>query len=206
MGDCAPGRGFAQTRPGGDATRESDGYDPGTMAPLHDVGPSLPNIARRAITHFLSGDGFAPFSPEGPASPVFVTLRAPGGALRGCIGSMAPSRGDVVSETARSAVLAATRDPRFEPVSVSELARLSIEVSVLEPEEPVATIAELDPSRYGVVVRDDAGHQGLLLPGIDGVDEAGTQVDVARRKAGIPTGAPLRLSRFLVHKWTDATV
>ncbi len=176
------------------------------MAPnLEDVGPKLPGIARRAITGFLSGDGITAFEPGGPPSPVFVTLRGPGGALRGCIGSVAPSRGDVVSETARSAVLAATRDPRFEPVSVSELSQLSIEVSVLEPEEPVATLAELDPSRYGVVVRDDRGHQGLLLPGIDGVSEAGTQVDVARRKAGIPTGTPVRLSRFLVHKWMDAS-
>jgi hypothetical protein len=76
-------------------------------------------------------------------------------------------------------------------------------VSVLEPEEPVASILELDPSRYGVVVRDDAGHQGLLLPAIDGVDDASLQVDVARRKAGIPAGAPLKLSRFLVHKWVE---
>lgn len=170
---------------------------------LEEIGPSLPSIARRAITDFLSGDGVGTVEPAGPRSPVFVTLRGPGGVLRGCIGSVSPSRGDVVTETARSAILAATRDPRFEPVSVAELARLSIEVSVLEPEEPIATIDELDPRRYGVVVRDEAGHQGLLLPGIDGVSEAGTQVVVARRKAGIPMGAPIRLSRFLVHKWTD---
>lgn len=173
------------------------------MATLEDVGPSLPSIARRAIAEFLCGDGIAAFEPGGPRSPVFVTLRGPTGALRGCIGSMAASRTDVVSETARSAVLAATRDPRFEPVSSAELSRLSIEVSVLEPEEPVASILELDPSRYGVVVRDDAGHQGLLLPAIDGVDDASLQVDVARRKAGIPAGAPLKLSRFLVHKWVE---
>jgi AmmeMemoRadiSam system protein A len=176
---------------------------PEPMATLEDVGPSLPRVARRAIAEFLSGDGIAAFEPSGPRSPVFVTLRAPSGALRGCIGSMAASRGDVVSETARSAVLAATRDPRFEPVSSAELPQLSIEVSVLEPEEPVASISELDPSRYGVVVRDDAGHQGLLLPAIDGVDEARLQVDVARRKAGIPSGAPLKLSRFRVHKWVE---
>jgi AmmeMemoRadiSam system protein A len=176
---------------------------PEPMATLEEVGPSLPSIARRAISEFLSGDGIATFPPGGPRSPVFVTLRAPGGALRGCIGSTAASREDVVSETARSAILAATRDPRFEPVSCSELSRLSIEVSVLEPEEPVASITELDPSRYGVVVRDDSGHQGLLLPAIDGVDEPRLQVDVARRKAGIPAGVPLKLSRFRVHKWIE---
>jgi AmmeMemoRadiSam system protein A len=172
---------------------------------LDEIGPSLPGIARRAISDFLSGDGMVALEPRGPSSPVFVTLRAPDGALRGCIGSVAASRADVVSETARSAVLAATRDPRFDPVSSSELARLSIEVSVLEPEEPIETMAELDPSRYGVVVRDAAGHQGLLLPDIDGVNEAKVQVDVARRKAGIAAGVPLRLSRFRVHKWEEHT-
>ena len=175
------------------------------MGSLHDVGPSLPGVARRAITEFLSGEGLVDLVPSGPRSAVFVTLRGPSGELRGCIGSVRPSRDDVVTETARSAVLAATRDPRFEPVSVSELARLSIEVSVLEPEEPIATVEQLDPSRYGVVVRDDDGHQGLLLPGIDGVNEASVQVAVARRKAGIAAGTPVQLSRFLVHKWTDAS-
>lgn len=174
------------------------------MASLHDVGPSLPGVARRAITEYLSGEGIGDYVPSGPRSAVFVTLRGPSGELRGCIGSVRPSRADVVSETARSAVLAATRDPRFEPVSVSELARLSIEVSVLEPEEAIATVEQLDPSRYGVVVRDDDGRQGLLLPGIDGVNEASTQVAVARRKAGIAAGTPVKLSRFLVHKFTDA--
>jgi AmmeMemoRadiSam system protein A len=175
------------------------------MATLDEVGPELPGVARRAILGFLTGDGFVAFEPAGPRSPVFVTLRGPSGALRGCVGSVAPSRADVVSETARSAVLAATRDPRFDPVSASELARLSIEVSVLEPEEPVEGLGELDPSRYGVVVRDDAGHQGLLLPGIDGVEEPKVQVDVARRKAGIAPTARLHLSRFRVHKWTEAS-
>jgi hypothetical protein len=41
------------------------------------------------------------------------------------------------------------------------------------------------------------------LPAIDGVDEARLQVDVARKKAGIPAGVPLKLSRFLVHKWIE---
>ncbi len=102
-------------------------------------------------------------------------------------------------------MLAATRDPRFEPVSSRELAALRIEVSVLEPEERVERIADLDPSCFGVVVRDATGHQGLLLPGIDGVHDAEVQVDVARRKAGIPKGSLLQLSRFRVHKWNEGS-
>jgi AmmeMemoRadiSam system protein A len=173
------------------------------MATLDAVGPTLPGVARRAIAQWLGGEGFGAFAPGGPPSPVFVTLRTGSGALRGCIGSLAASERDLVNETARSAVLAATRDPRFMPVSAPELDALSIEVSVLEPEEPIAGIEELDPKTYGVIVRDGGENRGLLLPGIDGIDDAATQVDLARRKAGIARGVPLRLSRFRVHKWED---
>jgi len=119
------------------------------------------------------------------------------------VGSVTASQADVVSETARSAVLAATKDPRFPPVSTPELAELLIEVSVLAPEQPVSGPSELDPRRYGVIVRDGMGRQGLLLPGIPGIDEASVQVDVARRKAGIEPEAVVQLFRFEVKKWDD---
>jgi AmmeMemoRadiSam system protein A len=174
------------------------------MATLEEIGPALPATARRAIAQWLGGDGFGAFTPGGPPSAVFVTLRTGSGALRGCIGSLVASQPDLVNETARSAVLAATRDPRFMPVALTELAALTIEVSVLEPEEPVAAIGDLDPRTYGVIVRDASESRGLLLPGIEGIDDAATQVDIARQKAGIRRGVPLLLSRFRVHKWEEA--
>jgi len=140
---------------------------------------------------------------DAPRAPVFVTLRESDGALRGCVGSLVASQVDVVTETARSAVLAATRDPRFPPVSAPELAALTVEVSVLEPEERVASASELDPHRYGVIVRDAFGRQGLLLPDIPGIDDASTQVEIARRKAGIDPEANVHLWRFGVQKWDE---
>lgn len=97
-------------------------------------------------------------------------------------------------------MLAATRDPRFAPVRPEELDALRIEVSVLLPEEPVADPAELDPSVYGVIVRDREGRRGLLLPDIEGIDDPNEQVRIARRKAGIAPGEPVVLSRFKVLK------
>lgn len=176
------------------------------MPLLERIGPSLPSVARRAIENYLAGEGIAPApsgAPDFPNAPVFVTLRARDGALRGCVGSLVASHGDVITETARNAVLAATRDPRFRPVSAPELAALVIEVSVLGQEEPVAGPAELDPSRYGVIVRDGFGRKGLLLPDIPGIDDARLQIDVARRKAGIDPEATVRLSRFAVRKWDE---
>ena len=78
------------------------------------------------------------------------------------------------------------------------------EVSVLAPDEPVSGLSDLDPKHFGVIVSDGAGRRGLLLPDIDGVDDAATQVAIARQKAGIGAGAPVRLSRFRVTKAKEA--
>ncbi len=160
-------------------------------------------IARRAIRDHFVSQGSLSSEPGAPRAGVFVTLRNPDGSLRGCIGSIVPVEPDVARETARSAVLAATRDPRFEPVRPEELGALQIEVSVLLPEERVAGESELDPAVYGVIVRDRQGRRGLLLPDIEGIDTANEQVSIARRKAGIAPSAPVELSRFRVMKWTE---
>lgn len=176
------------------------------MASLDEIGPQLPELARRAIrAHLESQPPLAVERPGAPRAPVFVTLRTADGSLRGCIGSLSAVETDVARETARSAVLAATRDPRFDRVRLDEIEELTIDVSVLMPEEPVGDVAELDPSRYGVIVRDGSGRQGLLLPEVPGIDDAHTQLDVARRKAGVPDGAPIVLSRFEVRKFFTTT-
>ena len=104
------------------------------MLELVTIGPELPSVARNAISAWVSGEArLQALRPGAPAAPVFVTLRTSDGNLRGCIGSLVASEADVVAETARSAVLAASRDPRFMPVTAAELGALSIEVSVLLP-------------------------------------------------------------------------
>jgi AMMECR1 domain-containing protein len=101
-------------------------------------------------------------------------------------------------------VLAASRDPRFTPVTAAELGALSIEVSVLLPGEPVESERDLDPARFGVVVQDSSGRHGLLLPEVPGIDSARLQVDVARRKAGIDADAKVTLKRFAVLKFNES--
>jgi AMMECR1 domain-containing protein len=119
------------------------------------------------------------------------------------VGSLTAVEPNVVLETLRSARLAANHDPRFEAVRADEVEQLAIEVSVLLPSEPVGSTRDLDPATYGVVVRDAKGRRGLLLPGIDGINDASTQVEIARRKAGIPAGVPVELERFRVLKFSD---
>lgn len=155
-------------------------------------------LARRAVEHFVREDRLVDAVPLPAGLPeragVFVTIRR-GRALRGCIGTIEPVTSSLPQEVIRSAVLAATDDPRFAPVRPDELDELTYSVSVLEPPELVASLDDLDPSLFGVIVQS-AGRRGLLLPGIEGLDTAQAQVEAARCKAGIPAGAPIELFRF----------
>jgi len=165
----------------------------------------LPELARHAI-HTYVGERRVARPPAGLAPEVqdraalFVTLLTPGGELRGCIGSLEPTTENLATETIDRAIAAATADPRFAPVTRAEVPGLTIEVSILTPPEPVDSIDALDPRRYGVVV-EDGGRRGVLLPGLTGIDDPDHQVAVARRKAGIPPGLPVHLSRFEVVKY-----
>ena len=117
------------------------------------------------------------------------------GALRGCIGTFLPVRENIAREIISNAVSASTRDPRFDAVRPEELPWLEINVDVLSRPERIESTDELDVKKYGVIVTDGS-RRGLLLPDLDGVDTVEEQVDIARRKAGIPDGVPLELERF----------
>lgn len=171
---------------------------------LTDVGRLLPGLARHALEALVQGVP-PPHVSQGPPAPVFVTLRGPDGSLRGCVGSTQAVTASVTEETVRSATLAASRDPRFPGLTAAELPGVRVEVSVLMPAEAVASLDELAPARYGVIVRDArAQRQGLLLPNVPGIDDAATQVAIARRKAGIANDADIQLSRFEVMKFAEA--
>ena len=128
---------------------------------------------------------------------MFVSLHREG-RLRGCIGTIRPVRGCIAEEIAANAVSAATEDPRFPPVRPEELESLEISVDVLSAPEEIASRAELDVKRYGVIV-SKGSRSGLLLPDLDGVDTVDEQVSIALRKAGIPERERgVRLERFEV--------
>lgn len=130
----------------------------------------------------------------------FVSLHSRDGSLRGCIGTIEPTQPNVAKEVIHNAISAATRDPRFPPVQIAELDGLDISVDVLTPPEPIESVDELDPHRYGVIV-ESGWRRGLLLPDLEGVDTAEVQVDIARCKAGIQRGEPVRLHRFEVKRY-----
>jgi AmmeMemoRadiSam system protein A len=168
----------------------------------------LPAVAREALRAALfNEEERAHGSAEGvlrEKRAVFVTLRTHGGKLRGCIGTLTPKYANVLEETRQMSCAAAFDDGRFEPVRREEFSTLSFEVSVLQPLEEVKSEHELDPARYGVVVRTEDGRRGCLLPGIDEIRTVREQLDVARRKGRIDASEPVRLQRFEVVKCLDA--
>jgi AmmeMemoRadiSam system protein A len=129
----------------------------------------------------------------------FVCLKKDG-ELRGCIGTFQPTRETLAEEISANAVSAACRDPRFPPVSEQELESLEISVDVLSEPEVVSDVSQLDPQRYGVIVK--RGERiGLLLPDLEGVDSVERQLEIARNKAGISPHEPIQLFRFTVDRY-----
>jgi AmmeMemoRadiSam system protein A len=163
---------------------------------------TLLRIARDAVVHHVTGQPM-PALLEGDlpdASGVFVTLKRRG-ELRGCLGTL-ECREPLTHEIARCARDSASIDPRFTPVTPTELPELSVEISVLGPLEEINPLAEsaIVIGKHGVVV--EHGHRrGLLLPQV-ATEWGWTKEQFLRqtcRKAGLPddewaTGA--RVFRF----------
>ncbi len=173
-----------------------------------DRGEDLPTLARKAVETFVLTDSQIK-PPENPSgllkerAACFVSIKTLDGDLRGCIGTIEPARQTLAEELIANAINAATRDPRFMPVSASELPHLRYSVDILSASEP-ARFEELDPAVYGVIVEDESGlRRGLLLPDIEGVDSAEKQVEIASRKAGIPPGTTVKLWRFRVQRFRE---
>lgn len=132
----------------------------------------------------------------------FVSLKKHG-MLRGCIGTFEPTQPNLAEEIINNAISSATRDPRFPPVTPSELPDLSYSVDVLTRPEPVESPEQLDPKKYGVIV-ECGRRRGLLLPDLEGVDTVAHQIDICCQKAGIQPHETLKLHRFQVKRFSEA--
>lgn len=176
---------------------------------LSPAGTQITTLARSAVeTYVLKREVIEPAaSPRAsllsrPAA-CFVCIKTLGRELRGCIGTIEPEESSLAQEVVVNAIKAATRDPRFKPLSGDELSTLRYSVDVLGRLEP-AEFEDLDPSVFGVVVTNHSGsRRGLLLPAIESIGTPGQQVGVAAKKAGIESGEPLKLYRFRTHRFSE---
>jgi AmmeMemoRadiSam system protein A len=167
---------------------------------------SLVALARRAVESYVRDHAVMRVSPPAGESArragVFVSLHLPDGSLRGCIGTTEPQLGSVEEETVANAISAAAADPRFYPLTEAELAGLDISVDVLGPAEEVDSVEDLDPKRYGIIVRTIDGRRALLLPDLEGVDTVEQQLRITCRKGSIdPNIDQYRIYRFEVERY-----
>jgi AmmeMemoRadiSam system protein A len=129
----------------------------------------------------------------------FVCLKT-GDRLRGCIGTVYPAQDTLALEVIHNAVAAATRDPRFDAVELADLECLAITVDVLGACERISSPENLDPERFGIVVRCGQ-RQGVLLPDLEYIRTSDEQIAVACEKAGIRSDEPAELFRFTVTRY-----
>jgi len=130
----------------------------------------LLNIAREAILCQFKNQkmSFPKNLPERlkEKGAAFVTLKKDG-ALRGCIGSLEAKK-PLFLDVAINANLAAFSDPRFLPLSFSELPKITIEISVLTPSRPLVykdkddLLRKLD-TNLGVILEKN-GRKATFLP------------------------------------------
>ena len=180
------------------------------------LGRALVTAARRAIAAGLGLAHDAASNPDDhPAlsrlGATFVTLHGSEGQLRGCVGRLQATRA-LAEDVRANALAAAFADSRFEPLRVDEWPGLRVEVSLLDPPEP------LD-------VRHEAEALAVLRPGIDGVifewrsaratllpqvwaqcPEPAQFMTALKRKAGLPAdfwAVDVRLSRYRVRCFSD---
>lgn len=139
-------------------------------------GEFLIRLARNTVKTYLE-TGKVVKAPENTPKKlfencgVFVTINSLKGGekkLRGCIGYPYPTS-PLVEAVIDSAVSAATRDPRFYPLSLVELGNVVFEVSVLTPpeavevENPKEYLANIKVGEDGLIV-EKGFNKGLLLP------------------------------------------
>lgn len=185
-----------------------------------DAGDLLLPAARRAIAQELGATtGAADADADTAAPPAWV--REPGacfvtltknGRLRGCIGSPTARR-PLLDDVRANAVAAATRDPRFVPMTPGELPAVVIEVSVLSAPQPlpVSSLREcyalLRPGVDGVILDVGLWHRSLLLPQVwQDVPDPAEFLAHLWLKAGLAPGIwheGTTLQTFTVRAWIE---
>jgi AmmeMemoRadiSam system protein A len=148
-------------------------------------------LARDAIEKFvISSYEINPPADDFLQEPgaAFVTLKK-NEELRGCIGCTEPKL-PLGKTIVGCAISAATRDPRFPPVSAIEVPRLQLEISVLSPFRKITNPEEIEVGVHGILL--SFGYfRGLLLPQVaveQGWDRD-TFLKFTCRKAGLPADA-----------------
>jgi hypothetical protein len=138
-----------------------------------EEGQYLVSLAQNTITRYAQDKQCREINLSDVSSALrtecgaFVTLTKHG-ELRGCIGSLTAEK-PLVECVRDNAINAAFSDPRFPPVTLSEIPDLHVEVSVLSPPQPLTynggedLVKKLRPGIDGVIIKKGY-YQATFLP------------------------------------------
>lgn len=178
-------------------------------------GEILLQIARSTIStalgHPLLVDEDNPWLQDQRAC--FVTLTQQG-QLRGCIGTL-EARRSLLTDIKENALAASFKDPRFTPLTVTDLIYTQIEVSLLSPMQPMQfgsetqALTQLQPGIDGVVL-EFCHYRSTFLPQVwEQLPTASEFIAHLKHKAGLPAdfwAESMKLSRYTVSKWKEPDI
>ena len=168
----------------------ASGVDPLSM----EQKQRLMHIAKETIIQYIKTGKAPSFEETDPRLLVkegaFVTIHKKG-QLRGCIGNIIGVK--PLYQTIREmAISSATRDPRFTPLTTSELDKIDIEISVLSKPRQETDIKKIKMGVHGVIVSKGFLHQGVFLPQVateTGWNREQFLSNLCAHKAGLPSDA-----------------
>ncbi|MCK5801585.1 MAG: AmmeMemoRadiSam system protein B [Lentisphaeria bacterium] len=173
--------------------REPDQAPPSPPSISRSDRQALLRIARAAIVGELGGESAESAIPDTlpntfvEQAGCFVSLHIDD-SLRGCVGQLEASESLFV-EVMRNACRAAFHDPRFEPLTLSELDRIRIEISVLTQPRPIPSIEDFQVGAQGLILTSGR-HRAVFLPQV--AEERGwdatTTLQRLAAKAGLHGG------------------
>ena len=152
-----------------------DAFAARTRDLLREHGDALLHLAAASIENGLANARALPVDLAAhPAAlrengACFVTLKTDN-RLRGCIGTPVARR-PLLTDVSENAFAAAFKDPRFPPLTSGEVPTLSLSISVLSAQAPIAfsdetdLLAQLRPGIDGLVI-EDSGRRALFLPSV----------------------------------------
>ena len=177
---------------------------PARDAPTRNRGETMPElltkneqrellkIARETIIDYVTNRKIPEVVSTSPGlslhSGCFVTIKQKG-ELRGCIGNFVSDKA-LYLLVQEMAISAATRDPRFYPMKIDDLADFSLDISVLSPLAKAASVEEIQVGTHGIYIIKGS-YRGVLLPQV--ATEYGWNRDQFLQhtcvKAGLPRDA-----------------
>ena len=164
----------------------------------------LVKLAIRSAEHFIGTgkpltcpDPFPEYLKQNAG--VFVSIKKQG-SLRGCIGTITPKYKNLAEEVIQNALLAASQDPRFNPIQQRELSSLIFSVDVLTPLEKIENLQGHNIKQLGLLVQGE-GKQGVLLPDLENIKSAEQQLKVCLKKGGFNSLDTYEIFRFEVKRF-----